>query len=146
MNQPLNPSGSILEAVAAQVLANEIRRNPSADMKGANDWISAADLAYTALIYSDEARRVTVQDQGFDAADDSDNPYAKVNSLDASSAFTIGFDLALQLGARIAINPLAEHEVSDVLRASKKTTAKWIQETRSDALKEKKKAREMSAV
>jgi hypothetical protein len=146
MNQPLNPSESVLEAIAAQVLTNEVRRNPSTDMNSANGCVSAADIAYTALIYSDEARRVTLNDEGFEAADDSCNPYAEVNGIDASSAFTIGFNLALQLGARIAVNPLAEPVVSDVLRTSKRTIAEWIQESRLDALKAKRKNRGMSAV
>jgi hypothetical protein len=146
MDQSLNPSGSILEAIAAQVLTNEIRRNPSVDMNSTSDCVSAADIAYTALIYSDEARRIMFDGEGFEAADDSGNVSAKINNLEASSAFTLGFDLALQLGARIAINPLAEHELSDVLGNAKRTAAKWIQESRSDALREKRKTRGMSAV
>jgi hypothetical protein len=145
MNHSLNPSGSILEAIASQILTNEIRRKPSADMNDTDACISAADSAYSMIIYSDEARRVMLEDEGFDTEDDSGSVYAKVNTLDASSAFALGFDLALQLGARIAVNPLAEHELSDVLGASKRTAAKWIYENRGDALKQKRKAREMSA-
>ena len=146
MSNVPTPSPQILRAIAFEHLSNEVRERPTKAMWSADDFTRASDLAHSLLLYSDEVALILADPDEFDDNDESRNCYSEVNRIGDRESFELGFDLALEIGARIAANPLAKHNISEIVKPLRQRYSKAVQRTRDEILEKRadKATREMS--
>ncbi len=124
-----NPDTRALQALAGAAIyplaGDEFIENPD----------SAADAAYSAIIWWRGIDKLIRADSRFSDRDDkvASEPDRSHNDVNDRScivnrygedfAFQIGFDFALELGARLAMNPVGAVDASDLLETARARTA-----------------------
>ena len=91
---------------------------------------NAGEKASSAVIWSKEFEALTNADGRFPDSIMSPacNPNSDINRIDSDTAFAMGFNLALEIGARIALDPLGEHDIEAIMEPTK---AKYLQLVRT---------------
>ncbi|MBC5802921.1 MAG: hypothetical protein GIX03_07955 [Candidatus Eremiobacteraeota bacterium] len=136
------PDCRVLQALAGAAiypLVGELDDDPETPAHGAYSaiiWSPAVDrlireddrFSDTSGRYSKTCDRFSGEpDKSHDAVDDRLNI---VNRFGEREAFCIGFDLALQLGARLASNPLEKIDAADLLDAAREQCLSELREHR----------------
>ena len=87
-------------------------------------------MASSFVVWSKEFQEMAATDGRFPDSflSPSCNPSNDVNRVDSDTAFAMGFNLALEIGARIALDPLGEHDIEAIMEPTK---AKYLQLVRS---------------
>jgi len=141
------PESRALQALAGAAIyplaGDEFIENPD----------SAADAAYCAIIWWRGIDKLIREDSRFSDRDDkvASEPDRSHNDVNDRScivnrygedfAFQIGFDFALELGARLAMNPMGTVDASDLLETARNRTADRLSRYRDQLWSDTQRAR-----
>ncbi len=153
METPLHakPESRALQALAGAAIY------PLAGEEFIEDPDSAADAAYSAIIWWRGIDNLIRQDDRFSdregtvacepdrSHNDVNDRSCIVNRYGEDDAFEIGFDFALELGARLAMNPLGPVDASDLLEAARDRTADRLRRYRDRLWSDMQRARQATA-
>ncbi len=84
----------------------------------------SADTAYSAIVWSPGFTRLCLQDSRFPQdgvslkeSNDAGDPDSDVNDIGTDESFRLGFDFAMELAARVAIDPLGTHDLAAIIES-----------------------------
>jgi len=87
-----------------------------------NEIDRRAWAGYEAVVHSDAAKFMRSHDARFPSPEsftgdknDPEDPDSVMNCITSYEAFQLGFRLAMELASRIALDPLADHDVAAIL-------------------------------
>jgi hypothetical protein len=106
------------------------------------DRRTADVVARDAIVWSNETYRAMEKDSARFAAlsgKPSGDAWAdandEINSIGDWRSFEMGFDLAVRLTARIMLDPLESHDISDLLDKAQATYLEWLEDGRDEYFK-----------
>jgi len=101
---------------------------------GEDRFNDAADAASSAVIYSPELKRMVKRDSRFkdDFHEEKDpgDPNSVMNRLYMHQCFGLGFDFAMALTARIATDPLGDHDLKPLIDEARQRYVEMVMKRR----------------